>query len=53
MVARQLENRREKVMDGTLYVVFMAKFLRNYKLLFNIFIKINNDIIYVDSKRNR
>ena len=40
-------------MDGTLYAVYMLKFLRNYKLLFKTFYIENKDIMYVDSERNK
>ena len=41
-------------MDGTLYMVYMPKFLRNNKLLLKTFyVDKNKDIMYVDSERHR
>ena len=37
MAARQLKNTGYRAMDGTLYAVYMPKFLRNYKFLFIVF----------------
>ena len=55
MAAMQLKKTRYmlRVMDETLYAVYMPKFLRNDKILFKTFIQINKDIIYVDSERHR
>ena len=40
-------------MDGTLYMVYIPNFLRNYELLLKTFMLINKDIINVDSERHR
>ena len=42
-------------MDGTLYAVYMPKFLSNYKLLYRTFyvVNLNKHIMYVESERHR
>ena len=48
-VARQLKNIRQRAMARTLYEVCILKFLRNYKVLLETFVRIYKDIMYIDT----